>query len=103
MFNWSFVTASKTVPPWFAVGSSKSHAAFTVPIATAAVSAAAMAAITLFDGSPRGRTGALLRQGLLPRVAVGILYVAVGSGLLVASRRLWAAWWNDRRRAQSGE
>lgn len=52
-------------------------------------------------------TGALLRHGLLPHVVVGIIYVAVGTGLLVASRRLWAAWWSHGRgddvSAQAGE
>lgn len=36
--------------------------------------------------------GRVLRGGLLPRSVVGLLYVAVGTALLVASRRLWAGW-----------
>lgn len=36
--------------------------------------------------------GRLLRGGPLPRMVVGLVYVAVGVGLLLASRRLWAAW-----------
>jgi len=37
--------------------------------------------------------GRLLRGGLLPAVVVGFVYVAVGAGLLVASRRLWGVWY----------
>jgi hypothetical protein len=37
--------------------------------------------------------GRLLRASSLPRVDLGCLYLAVGSGLLVASRTLWRHWW----------
>jgi len=36
--------------------------------------------------------GRFLRGGLLPRSVVGLLYVAVGTALLMACRRLWSAW-----------
>jgi len=36
--------------------------------------------------------GRLLRGGLLPRVPVGFIYVAVGVALLLGSRPLWQAW-----------
>jgi len=38
--------------------------------------------------------GRFLRGGLLPRPVVGLLYVAVGTALLLASRRLWSAWYH---------
>jgi hypothetical protein len=37
--------------------------------------------------------GYLLRHGLLPRGIVGVVYVAIGTALLVAARRLWRAWY----------
>ncbi len=40
--------------------------------------------------------GRLLRASPLPRADIGFLYVAVGSGLLVASRTLWRRWWAER-------
>jgi hypothetical protein len=36
--------------------------------------------------------GRLLRGELLPRAVVGLIYVAVGTALLLAGRRLWHAW-----------
>ncbi len=36
--------------------------------------------------------GYTLRHGLLPHPVVGIIYVAVGTALLLASRRFWSAW-----------
>jgi len=36
--------------------------------------------------------GYWLRRGLLPRVIVGLLYVAVGIALASASRQIWGAW-----------
>jgi len=36
--------------------------------------------------------GRLLRGSALPRIVVGLLYVAVGTALLLATRRLWHAW-----------
>lgn len=39
--------------------------------------------------------GRLLRGGLVPRTAVGLLYAAVGSALLLASRHLWRAWYGQ--------
>ena len=36
--------------------------------------------------------GRLLRSTPVPRAVVGFLYVAVGVGLLLASARLWRAW-----------
>jgi hypothetical protein len=36
--------------------------------------------------------GRLLRAGLLPAPAVGLIYVAVGMALLAASAGLWLAW-----------
>jgi uncharacterized membrane protein len=38
--------------------------------------------------------GRLLRGALLPRAVVGLIYVAVGTALLLASRRLWQAWYH---------
>lgn len=38
--------------------------------------------------------GRFLRGGLLPRPVVGLLYVAVGTALLLACRRLWSAWYH---------
>lgn len=40
--------------------------------------------------------GRALRGGLLPRYVVGLLYVAVGIALAMASRRLWAGWYRMR-------
>jgi hypothetical protein len=37
--------------------------------------------------------GRLLRASPVSRTDIGFLYVAVGSGLLVASRTLWRHWW----------
>jgi hypothetical protein len=36
--------------------------------------------------------GRLLRGSLIPAVAVGTLYVAVGTGLILSSRHAWQAW-----------
>jgi hypothetical protein len=36
--------------------------------------------------------GRFLRQGLLPATAAGLLYTAVGTGLLFSSRLAWRAW-----------
>ena len=36
--------------------------------------------------------GRVLRGGLLPTAAVGVLYVAIGTGLLTSSRIGWGAW-----------
>lgn len=40
--------------------------------------------------------GRLLRGGVLPHAAVGVIYVAVGLALLVASTWLWRAWYRHR-------
>jgi len=40
--------------------------------------------------------GRLLRGGLLPRPVVGFVYVAIGTALLLASRRLWCAWYGHK-------
>ena len=40
--------------------------------------------------------GRLLRTGLLPTVLVGLIYVAVGTGLAPAARNLWRAWYHQR-------
>jgi hypothetical protein len=37
-------------------------------------------------------TGQILRHSALPRAWLGLVYVAVGSALLVSSRTLWRAW-----------
>ena len=37
--------------------------------------------------------GKFLRGGLLPRYIVGLLYIAVGTGLLLACRKLWSGWY----------
>lgn len=37
--------------------------------------------------------GRILRGGLLPRYLVGLLYVLVGSALVLACRKLWAGWY----------
>jgi hypothetical protein len=36
--------------------------------------------------------GYLLRHGLLPHALVGLIYVAIGTALLLASRHAWSAW-----------
>jgi len=36
--------------------------------------------------------GRVLRGGVLPTPAVGVLYVAIGTGLLASSRVAWRAW-----------
>ena len=41
----------------------------------------------------------LLRASPLPRADLGFVYVAVGSGLLMASRALWLRWWGLREGA----
>jgi hypothetical protein len=46
--------------------------------------------------------GRLLRGGLLARHLVGLLYVLVGTGLLVASRVLWRAWTGSRPHLSAG-
>ena len=40
--------------------------------------------------------GRLLRASPVPRSDLGFVYVAVGSGLLMASRTLWLRWWGLR-------
>jgi hypothetical protein len=40
--------------------------------------------------------GRWLRGGAVPRGVVGFVYSAVGPALVVASARLWGAWWADR-------
>lgn len=40
--------------------------------------------------------GQLLRHTELPRADLGFAYVAVGAGLLFASRNMWSAWWQLR-------
>jgi hypothetical protein len=37
-------------------------------------------------------TGYLLRHGLLPHSVVGLIYVAIGTALLLASAVIWRAW-----------
>ena len=43
--------------------------------------------------------GRLLRASPVPRSDLGFVYVAVGSGLLMASRTLWLRWWGLREGA----
>lgn len=38
--------------------------------------------------------GRVLRGGFLPTPAVGVLYVAIGAGLLTSSRIAWRAWFS---------
>jgi hypothetical protein len=40
--------------------------------------------------------GYLLRHGLLPHNVVGLIYVAVGTALLLASAVIWRAWYQGR-------
>jgi hypothetical protein len=40
--------------------------------------------------------GQLMRAAHVPQVARGFVYVAAGSGLLFASRNMWAAWRQER-------
>lgn len=40
--------------------------------------------------------GRFLRGGLLARTVVGLIYAAVGLALLVASLRVWSAWYTNR-------
>lgn len=40
--------------------------------------------------------GAVLRRSAVPRIWLGIVYSAVGTALLVASRVAWTAWWGGR-------
>jgi hypothetical protein len=42
--------------------------------------------------------GRLLRGGLTSRTVLGFLYAAVGSALLLAALRIWAAWYRHRSR-----
>jgi len=37
--------------------------------------------------------GYALRHGLATRAVVGVLYVAIGTALLLAARRFWTAWY----------
>ena len=37
--------------------------------------------------------GRLLRSGLLPGVVLGLVYLSIGTALLLATRRLWRAWY----------
>jgi len=41
--------------------------------------------------------GRVLRGGLLPAPAAGVLYAAIGTGLLYSSRLAWRAWLNEER------
>lgn len=41
--------------------------------------------------------GRLLRSVSLPSLVPGLVYTAVGSGLLISSRRTWKAWQKQRR------
>lgn len=43
--------------------------------------------------------GRLIRGSPAPRVIVGLVYVAVGTALLLGARRLWTAWYQDAPRA----
>jgi hypothetical protein len=45
--------------------------------------------------------GRLLRARLLPPAVIGVVYVAVGSALLVSSRLMWQAWRGARSRSGS--
>lgn len=38
-------------------------------------------------------TGRVLRSGVLPREAVGLIYSGIGTALLVGSRQVWSAWY----------
>jgi hypothetical protein len=40
--------------------------------------------------------GQLMRAAHVPQTPRGLVYVAAGSGLLFASRNMWAAWWRER-------
>jgi hypothetical protein len=40
--------------------------------------------------------GRFLRGSLLPRAIVGLVYVAVGTALLLAARTVWVAWYRQR-------
>ena len=40
--------------------------------------------------------GRLLRGGLVPRTVVGLLYLSIGTALLLSTRRLWHAWYRRR-------
>ena len=42
--------------------------------------------------------GRFLRGGLVPRAILGLIYAGVGTALLVASRRLWYAWYRRNER-----
>jgi hypothetical protein len=42
--------------------------------------------------------GRLLRVGVLPRLVAGLVYVAVGTALLLGCRRFWLAWRSARGR-----
>jgi hypothetical protein len=37
-------------------------------------------------------SGILLRRSGVPRPILGVLYTAVGTGLLIGGRQLWKAW-----------
>ena len=39
--------------------------------------------------------GQILRRTGVPRDKLGLLYIAVGTGLLIAARLPWRAWWAD--------
>ena len=39
--------------------------------------------------------GGLLRSGLWSRTVVGLVYVAVGTALVLGSRKLWQAWYRQ--------
>ncbi len=42
--------------------------------------------------------GRLMRGSPAPRIVVGLLYVAVGTALLLGARRLWSAWYREPAR-----
>jgi hypothetical protein len=46
--------------------------------------------------------GRLLRGSPLPRTIIGLLYITVGTALLLASRRQWRAWHEDRNPSTEG-
>jgi hypothetical protein len=43
--------------------------------------------------------GRLLRTGVLPRFEVGLVYTAIGSGLLCSARLFWLAWYRHPERS----
>ncbi len=47
--------------------------------------------------------GRLLREGILPRFEVGLVYTAIGSGLLCSARVFWLAWYRHPARSRQQE